>query len=338
MIAIRVDSNDTIAMGHLMRCLSIADQMENKPLFISSEKLSQQFIMERGYDCICLQNKYDEKEIELQELLKIIRIKGIHTLLIDSYEVTEYYFHVLHRKTQLAYIDDLIQFYYDVDMIINYTYKTEMVSYEKWNYSNVEFLLGSKFVPLRRQFLQKPIKIDTVEQLLLTTGGTDKYHIILELVKTLSKKNYILHVVLGKFYGDYDDLNQYTKKNSNIIVYRGVKEIANIMKKCDMAISAGGTTLAELATLGIPTICFAIADNQLVGTRMYANDGLMMYTGDIRTDKAKVEDNIIKNIEYLAKNKNVRKNMSNRMVEVFDGRGAGRIAERLEALDNRKEG
>ncbi len=338
MIAIRVDSNDIIATGHLMRCLSIADQMENKPLFISSEESSRQFIMERGYECICLQNKYDEKELELQELLKIIRIKGIHTLLIDSYEVTEHYLHVLHGEVQLAYIDDLIQFYYDVDMIINYTYKTEIVSYEKWNYSNVEFLLGSKFVPLRRQFLQKPIKIDTVEQLLLTTGGTDKYHVILELIEALSNKNYILHIVLGKFYGDYDDLNQYTKKNSNIIVYRDVKEIANIMKKCDMAISAGGTTLAELATLGIPTICFAIADNQLVGTKMYANDGLMMYTGDIRTEKAKVKENIIRNIEYLAENKNVRKDMSNRMVEMFDGRGARRIAERLEALDNRKEG
>lgn len=334
MIAIRVDSNDIIATGHVMRCLAIAEQFQKKPLFICSEQVTQEFLMQRGYECICLHNRYNQKNYELDNLSLIIKKKNVDLMLIDSYEVTEYYFHALHKMVRLAYIDDLIQFYYDVDLIINYTYKMTMADYEDWNYSNVEFLLGSKFAPLRKQFLQKPIQIKSINNVLLTTGGTDNFHIILDLVKRLSKKNYTLHIVLGKFYDDCDELGQFINGKNNITVYRNVDNIAQIMKKCDIAISAGGTTLIELATLGIPTICFSIADNQLAATKMYANDKLMKYAGDVRADKQGVEDYIIKLIAEMEKSVEERSDMARRMVKNFDGMGARRIAEQMENLES----
>lgn len=336
MIGIRVDSNDIIAMGHLMRCMSIAGQLEKKPIFICSERTTEEFITNAGYKCICLDNQYDEKEQELELLLSVIDENNVELLLIDSYSVTEHYFDVLHNKVKLAYIDDINAFKYNVDILINYTYGTQRLIYDRWNYKNVELLLGSRYVPLRSQFRQLPIMISNVRNIYLTTGGTDGHHMILELIRRLDIKRYGINVVLGKYYKDREQLDKYIKDNSgyrenhDINVYQNISDIADVMKQNDIAISAGGTTLAELASLGIPTICFSMADNQIPGTTKYAQDGLMIYAGDIRTDKNEVIERIVREVQRLTQDRECREEMARRMRESFDGKGAGRIAAILE--------
>ena len=329
MIGIRVDSNEIIAIGHVMRCLSIAEQMKSKPIFICSEITTKNIITEAGYECICLNNKHNEKDKELTELEKLISYYNIKMLLIDSYFVTEYYLQELHKKTKLAYIDDLNSFKYDVDVLINYTYMTSESIYDKWKYSDVEFMLGSKFVPLSSQFRHKPIEIHKVENLLLTTGGTDNQNVIITMLRKLENTKYNVNVIVGKYYNNYQSLIQYVVGKDNIKLYYNINNVVEVMKKCDIAISAGGTTLVELATLGIPTICFSRSDNQLAGTQKYSEYGLMIYVGDVTYSKQKVVNNILDSLNDLDKNIEKRRVLSKKMCNEFDGNGAQRIAERL---------
>lgn len=333
-----MDSNEEIAMGHLIRCMAIAEQLKEAPLFICSDSTTESILKEAGYQCVCLNNRYDEKNQEIEQVVMLVDEMKLGALLVDSYMITEHYLRILHSKLPVAYIDDLNQFYYDVDVIINYTYKTKRQIYDKWDYLDTEFLLGSKYIPLRRQFAQKPISIGEVKQLFLTTGGTDGHHVIIDLIKRLCNTDYIINIVLGKYYCDFDDLKQYIEGKKNIVVYRNVPEIAQIMKKSDIAISAGGTTLAELATLGIPTICFSMADNQLIGSRMYAKDGLMVYAGDIRENKGMVLDKIVAEITGLSLNTEKRMKMVKAMLSNFDGNGAARIALKLESMEKCRKG
>lgn len=335
MIGIRVDSNDIIATGHVMRCLSIAEYMQESPLFICSEQKTKEFVENTGYRAISLNNKYNEKDSEIEALLDIIARENINVLLIDSYYVTCEYLRQLHKKVKIAYIDDLNSFKYDVDMLINYTFKVDKAIYECWNYSDVEFLLGSKYVPLRSQFEREGIAIKDVKNIFLTTGGTDNNHMILGILDRLLSNNsnyldYDINVVIGRYYKDYNELNQYINDNANIHLYKNVSDMASIMTMCDIAVSAGGVTLTELATLGIPTICFAIADNQLEGISAYEREALMINAGDGRKDREAVVDKIVKNLYYLANNLDIRQNMSNKMKQNFDGCGARRIADMLE--------
>lgn len=334
MIAIRVDSNDVIAMGHIMRCLSIAEHMTNKPLFICSEEKTKELVESKGYRGISLNNNFDKKDDEIDNLIDVIISENIKTMLIDSYYVTKNYFERLHKKVRIVYIDDINTFKYDVDVIINYTYNINSNIYDKWGYSNTKLVLGSKYAPLRSQFENESITIKDVERIFLTTGGTDNYHMVMGILERLISQGDIdnreVNVVIGRYYKDYNKLIDYVKNKPNIHIYKNISNMVNVMKECDIAISAGGVTLTELATLGIPTICFAIADNQHSGTTAYDNDGLMINAGDVRENRERVIENIATYVSYLANRLDVRTSMSNKMKANFDGCGARRIAKILE--------
>ena len=87
--------------------------------------------------------------------------------------------------------------------------------------------------------------------------------------------------------------------------------------------------MAELCACGIPTICFAVADNQLYGTKAYASEGIMLYAGDVREEQDLVVKNIIQNIVTISKDFNLRKTMSKKARAAIDGKGAYRIADEI---------
>jgi spore coat polysaccharide biosynthesis predicted glycosyltransferase SpsG len=99
------------------------------------------------------------------------------------------------------------------------------------------------------------------------------------------------------------------------------------MRQCDVAISAGGTTLAELAACGVPTVCFSIADNQLNGVNAYGEKGVLAYVGDVRDGKEQLLIAIKKHLDKLLDDKQLRMKYSENGKNTIDGRGAMRIAE-----------
>ncbi len=74
-IAIRADANEKIAMGHIMRCMSIAFQLKksgHNVIFILAEHYAEHLIVQNGFSCICMEHTYAQMEQELDELSKIL--------------------------------------------------------------------------------------------------------------------------------------------------------------------------------------------------------------------------------------------------------------------------
>lgn len=337
MTGIRVDANEKIAMGHVMRCLSIAKCLKSKGetvIFWTSGDYASDFIRKNGFECNELEYDYCSKEEEVNVLIDSLKNKSVDKLLIDSYQVTQRYLEQLHSDFQIIYLDDLNAFCYPADLIINYTYNVSKKIYEKWKYAETtKFLLGREYVPLRPQF--KNVMIDTtmpVNTILITTGGADEQNMILEILHRLSGNRYKgiqIIVVAGKFYSHMEELKKIAEEDETIQIHYNVNNMAELMKISNIAISAGGTTLAELCACGIPTICFSVADNQLYGTRAYANDGIVIYAGDVRESKEKALNNIVKKLEKMMDDARIRMQLGNKAHEMIDGNGAERIAEHI---------
>lgn len=337
MIGIRADANKSIATGHISRCLSIAsalNKLNQEVLFISADDNPKEMVEENGFSFVSLNSNWDKLNEEADVLLAVIKEYDINCLLIDSYNVTIEYLRVIRKHVRIAYIDDVNLFKYPVDILINYNLFHEKYEYKK-NYSeSTELLLGTDFVPLRDEFIDiQPNKFKQVIcDVLITSGGTDQYNICGEITQKLltepNFKNTKIHIIVGRLFLYKEFLRDISEKNENVILHENAM-MSEIMQKCDIAISAGGSTFYELCSFGIPTILFSLADNQLPICYSADEQKVALFAG-------KYDQNLIDNISSLAlqlkENEKMREMLWNHSLKLVDGNGAKRLAERLICL------
>ncbi len=328
-ILIRVDSNKYIATGHVMRCISIAQMAikeGNEVKFIVADLQSEILLKKYDMPYICLYTTWNEMDGEIEKISRIIENEKPDCVLVDSYYVTEKYLSALRMFCKVAYIDDLNMFIYPCDILICYANYFKKFNYEDRYSSETKLLLGPKFAPLRQAFVEpKRIKKeDGNKKILVMSGGTDEYHVIsnflAEYVKNAHKfRNVSVDAICGVYNKDYDEIERKYSNHPNINILKSVDNIEKYMLQTDVAISAGGATLYELCACGTPTICYAIADNQLDNVESFSAEGVMIYAGDIRQDAV-----INKVIELLIGGKELMI-LSEKMQKLVDGNGAYRI-------------
>lgn len=336
MIFFRADANERIATGHVMRCAAIAKELVEKGqevCFLVADQVSRKVVESQELPVIVLDRQWDDLNQEIPLMCGLLKQYRPDWLLIDSYYVTVEYFRELHKWTRIAYIDDLNQFHYECDLLINYSVYASDMNYEK-EYSDTKLLLGCKYVPSRKAFRDLPMHAirEDVKDILLLTGGSDMHHVALNFVNEIVKQqkhwmNVTFHIVCGRFNSDIVELEQIACRWENIKIYPFVECIELLMQKVDIAISAGGSTLYELCACGTPTITYCMADNQMRNVEKFAQLGLMEYGGDVR--KHFVYDSIFDKLCDLANDQCVRFRCSDRMRKTVDGMGAVCVAEEL---------
>lgn len=336
MIYIRADGNPIIGSGHIMRCLSIAKALlaiGEESVFITADKYPEELIHKQGFKSICLNSDWENVESESDKLDCLICSYGIKKILIDSYRITSNYINHIHGKTQIVYIDDLEDVVYSVDLLINYSISADKNKYIN-KYPISKLLIGTDFIPLRDQFQEKRhIFRDEVKDILITTGGSDSLNVTVGLIKNFKSNPQLgqvnLHIVVGTFNINNEEILHLSKLYNNIFIYQNIDTMADLMSQCDMAVSAGGTTLYELCACTVPTVAFTFADNQISGTKALAENGLLRYAGDARINLDLCILNIMKNVQELSLNLYERKCMMDKMHSKVDGYGANRIAKEI---------
>lgn len=315
-IFIRTDGNAKIATGHLVRCLCITQALENlgkKVNFLVSDEESQNLLNTLSssifsgttfsYETFRLKNaEYQCLELELPELIQLLKNATSPILFIDSYYVTPAYLAALSPYTKLAYLDDLQSFDVDADLVINYDVipLARQSSYEHFYSKAKKCLLGAKYTPLRPQFQNQTFDIkNTVQNVLLTTGGSDPYQFCETMIPYFLTMNpgITLHIIIGKLYSPstITTLENFAQSSTFVKLHRNVNNMAELMKQCDFAISAAGTTLYELCAIGVPAISFTFADNQILMAETFSEAGGIPYAGDIRyetTTNTSVDNNL----------------------------------------------
>lgn len=353
MIYIRTDANSHIATGHLVRCLSIAKAClfrKKQVCFVVSDNeslsllngflenvsfinLSKEELINISVHTLQTAS-YNDLEKELPELLAFFKVNDISNavFLLDSYYVTESYLSVLNPVIKTAYIDDLKLFDYSVNLLINYDIipGDSLPDYQKAYQNAGQLLLGGAYTPLRPQFENRSISItEKVSDILVTTGGSDPYHFCLRFLETAKELPFTFHVVVGKLNSDKEQLLLLADTNPNVILHKNVSDMASLMETCDLAVSAAGTTLYELCALGIPTVSYTMADNQLISASAFDKENAIPYAGDIRSDYDSVLTNITSFVTEMSENILKRKSAHETMRRLVTGNGSAKIADAL---------
>ena len=347
MIIFRADGNREIGLGHVMRCLSIAKEAmkSEEVLFVTADEKAESLIKRSGIRNEILYTDFADMSGEEKALLEIIQHEKPSALFVDSYQVTEPYLLSLlaacrRISCKLVYLDDMLRFAYPCNILINYNLfgmgKEQEYAriYENAERSLPMLLLGPMYTPLREEFqdLEERHVKKKASDILVSTGGADSEHIALKMLDEIIriKPAFYFHFIIGPMNTDKALIER--KVNSahseNIRLHYDVQHMSELMRSCDIAIAAAGSTLYELCTTQTPTLTYVLADNQIPGADGFESHGIMKNMGDLRKGSNLIR-RLIEESVLLADDYERRKRIADRMKHFFDGNGCKRILSNL---------
>lgn len=307
---IRTDANETIATGHVMRCITISKILKSKGMqvcFVVSDENSTKMIRQNGYDLIVLNTDWKVLNEKYEyDFFKRIKAEGI--LIIDTYSATDKYVDTMSRIFKVAVFDDLFKEYYSAQIIINYNlYYPIFDYYNRYKDVDVKLLLGDKYVPLRSEFMkieQNNRDSSRIEKIMMVCGGGDILNSMYKILTYIRQEKIQLfmsvewEIIVGAYNSNIGCLKQLAEEYDNIELKINVNNIAEIMSESDLCISAASTVLYECSAMQLPTIFYCTSDDQIYDVKSFGNGRGMLYAGDFRNDEI---ETINKIVEYLSK-------------------------------------
>lgn len=319
-VIILTEGGKDYGFGHVARCSSIYQA------FLEYD-ISPKFII-NGDDSV--KSILNDIPFEINVWLNNFDFSDSYDIvIIDSYLANFDFYEKISKKCQLTvYIDDNNRLKYPKGIIVNGTLDVTNMNYSKRE--DVLYLVGKEFVPLRSDFWNiSTLKVkEHIKNILITTGGNDLRNLtpkILDLLNTHYPK-IIKKVIIADSFQNAHEIESLKYDNVELIYSPDSKKIAEVMSNIDLAISASGQTLYELACVGIPTIAIGIIENQANNIKNWQEIGFVEYVGCWNNER--LLDNILEKIDYL-NDKNVRKDKNLIGTNAVDGKGSLRIAKNI---------
>ena len=261
-----------IGFGHITRCSALYEAFEKKginPYLIVNGDNSVKAMLKGKRNKIF---NWLKKQDELLDL-----ISGADAVILDSYLAKSGLYKKIAGRVKLAvYVDDNNRINYPKGVVINGSIYAKELDYPKRKDS--VYLLGTKFLALRREFLKVRRKkigkeINTV---MITFGGDDSKNMTPRVLNLLVAEfpQFTKKVMIGQSFNNVQQIIKVADSRTELMYYSDSRKMRDCMRAADIAVSAAGQTLYELARSGVPTVAVAVAKNQLnniIGWEMLAS-------------------------------------------------------------------
>ncbi len=330
---LRADASTQIGTGHLMRCLALAQAWQDaggKAVFITAchnevllERLSKEF------DVHVLAMQHPDNE-DWASTRTILCTHPDAWVILDGYHFDDtYQQRVKESGHSLLVIDDMAHLkHYYADIVLNQNLHAEQLHYPVA--PDTRLLLGTHYVLLRREFpLWKGWKRETPEvaqRVLVTMGGSDPDNVTLKAIRALQETEVAgleATVVIGAS-NLHTEALEAAARHSSIPIHltRNPQNMPDLMAWADVAISAGGSTVWELAFMGVPSIILSLADNQRPMAKALDTTGAALNLG---RHAAVTSTDIRRALAQLLRAREKRSKMASLGQQLVDGRGVQRI-------------
>lgn len=353
-IVFRVDSSTEIGAGHIIRCLTLADELSKREVnikFICRDLPGHlgNLVIKKNYILKLLTSPKlysDGKsnnwlkvlwDIDADETIDAIESR-IDFLIVDHYGIdAEWHRKVSSITDKIMVIDDLANRLLHCDILLDQTFGRNKSDYFTCVEPGTLMLCGTKYALLREQFsknrefaIAKRKSYRGIQQILISFGGADfnnnsanMLDIILDIDFNL---NPTIKVVLGNSSLYLDEIKKQVKRSKlDVRIFPYVENMASLMLNADVAIGSGGSTSWERCTLALPTLIFVDADNQLLVAKNLEKIGAVNVIDKTKAYR-ETTNNVLLELDY-----NIDKYtaMSQSASSVCDGLGVKRVVERL---------
>ena len=247
-IVFNVIGNIEIGMGHIYHSLALAHEItDHEVIFVCDEQYKI------AVDKIA---SMDYKVIATNDIINTILELHPYMVINDILNSDENYIKTLKKNSiKVVNFEDLGGGSKYADLVFNELYDIPQIEGENYRW-------GYKYLALRDEFSEaKPHeKIEEISEILLTFGGTDQNNLTLialqAVVDICQEKSIKINIVCGGAYKFKVALEEFLSKCSykNIELTFASGIISKVMEKSQLAISANGRTVYELADMNIPSL------------------------------------------------------------------------------------
>ncbi len=347
----RVDSSKTIGLGHLMRCLTLAEEFKENDfevVFISRSILDVGLSILEEKNIPLEKLPYNENfnvqancsiytewlgaswETDAKETLGVIKSKDAF-LVVDHYGIDERWEELIKPYvSKLIVIDDLKDRSHCCDLLVDQTYLRREAEYASLVPKDSKILTGTNYAILRPEFYKKRYLSfenksisNGIKTILIYLGSGNQQEVLVGIlfsilnIKWTSKiKIQVVGIVDAKRKKDFEELA--LKKMIHLEISDFHEHLVDLFLEADITFGAGGSSTWERCCLGLPTVLCQIADNQKYIVEELVNRGIVLKL-DIKDDIDKGVRDIFSRLE---KEKCLLRDLSQKSIQVVSGLGA----------------
>lgn len=292
------EAGATSGFGHLTRCVALYDAL-------ASLRCKCGLVVSGEAPCSVVGTRtrrfQDWRNPEAAQAC----VSGFDIVVVDSYVADIAVYRAIAEAVPVAvYFDDTARLRYPRGFVVNGNPDAPRLAFR--TSQDAALLLGVQYQPVRAEFisaLQRTAR-PRVERVLVVSGGSDVGG-TRDLLSTAAKDSYP---------GAHVDVVESP---------RTAVEMADAMLRADVALSAAGQTLYELAATGTPTIAVCVAENQVAQALALHRVGAIRLSG--QWGKPVVLSTLVAQLGSLEL-RDARAEMSASARALVDGQGASRVA------------
>jgi len=330
-VRIITEGGKDAGLGHITRCIALYEGFEQaglSALLVVNGDESVRSLLGDFDHVLC--NWLNDSSALFSE------ISDADVVIIDSYMADRGVYEEISRRTAVGvYLDDAMRMDYPRGIVLNGAVSAEKMAYPPRR--DVKYLLGARYAPLRKIFHVPRIRpvAKTVKSVMITVGGTDTGNITPRLVKavTTHRPDLLKRVIVAKGFTNTSEIEKLQDEKTQLVYHPDTLQMKEVMLISDIAISACGQTLYELAAVGVPTVGISVADNQLRNAEGWTISGFLEYVG--RRDCEHFEERLTQAIDQLEL-ASVRSRRAQTGRSIVDGLGCCRVVKAITSAANSK--
>lgn len=333
-LILRADAGPTIGVGHVMRCLALAQAWHDRggqTHLVSGELPLRVARRVRGEGVVV---HVHDRWLQTAEVVRLAVELRADWVVVDGYGLgADLQRGIRAAGARVMAIDDhACAGSRSPDALLDQNLGARASNYPE-ELRSADLLLGTRYALLRREFSREVESRDiraVGARLLVTVGGGEVGGLMWDLVGVLGQiplRNLEVRVVVGPAVAMRSGRER-SAGGSKVSFVHDPPDLWSLMEWADLAITAAGSTVWEAARMGLPSLVFDLADNQRPVARQLEVAGIAVHQGG---PEAMRRGDTAHRITELLKDQRARREMSRLGRYVVDGCGASRVAAYLGA-------
>jgi UDP-2,4-diacetamido-2,4,6-trideoxy-beta-L-altropyranose hydrolase len=355
-VAFRCDAAPAMGLGHLMRCLTLADELKRRGadcLFLVAPNTAPRRDMagSRGFDTAVLDVEPVETvpvaaddapmahtvpwgwRRDAEASLRLLRPTAWDWIVVDHYGL-DHRWHELIRTSgaRLLAIDDMADRGVAADVVLDHNASASAERYAPRLRREARLLLGPSYALIRpgiAAFRKDPAMIGPCRRIVVTFGGASPgvhYAGVAQALATLPLRPLDVTLVGIPDSAAREAIEALSDEGFTIRAFDVVNDMPARYAAADLCIGAAGVSALERALIGIPSLTYVTADNQRQAIAALAHAGAIIDMGSIDNFSAQALVDSILRLTYTPRECERLARNGQALVPVG---GPGRVADAL---------